>query len=285
MQKLHQAARDRVGYLEGVVREQKEENARLARQNYLYQQTIEALQVRVEELEQKLFGRRREKEDSNRDEENPDGNKPASVPRSAHSYQRRTPREDEVTKEEHHPLSSCPECGGELEKKTEEQYYEEDIVLSTEEKPLREVIHHTVEKGYCSRCKKWYTALPLPFARVILGKHVRLYICYLSILIRLSFAQVRTLLGSTYNFRISDGEIAKILEQESHVLQPEYERLVYAIRSQPGAHYDETRWDVQEEEQGRFAWTMTGTETTDAVFAAGRSRGITPRCRARGYQR
>jgi hypothetical protein len=56
-------------------------------------------------------------------------------------------------------------------------------------------------------------------------------------------------------------------------LRPEFERLKQRIQKQFAQHYDETSWKVAKGTQGNFGWIMTGTETPEAVFLLGQSRG------------
>lgn len=271
LRKLHTGARERVALLEKLVKEQAEQIILLGKQNHVQEHLIETLTLRVEELERMLFGRRKKKE---REEEKESDAKPSDrKPRSPHSYHRPVPLDSEVTGAQEYPIQQCPDCGSPLHKKRTKVFYVEDIILATAEKPLKEVIRHIVEQGYCSSCKKWRSAVPLPTARVILGPRVRLYLTTLAILIRCSFEQIRTLLNIQYGYSISDGEIAYILRNEALLLRPEYEALKERIRGQIGNHYDETSWPVQDAGETRFAWVMTGTETPEAVFLVGRSRG------------
>jgi hypothetical protein len=125
-----------------------------------------------------------------------------------------------------------------------------------------------VEKGYCPACRKWHTACPLPSATVILGNRVRLYIIYLSILLRLSFSQIRFLLWDTYHFRISEGEIAKILHQKANRLRPEFERIKKRLQEGRGVHLDETGWS-----KGLYLWVMASVDNEEVLYLAGRTRG------------
>ncbi|HEX2242668.1 MAG TPA: hypothetical protein VHK27_05360, partial [Gammaproteobacteria bacterium] len=79
--------------------------------------------------------------------------------------------------------------------------------------------------GWCPCCRKWMSALPLPPTTVLIGENAKIYTCYLSVIMRLSFEQIHTLLTTTYRFSISDGEISNILEHEATHLRPEYEAL------------------------------------------------------------
>ncbi|HCX89130.1 MAG TPA: IS66 family transposase, partial [Deltaproteobacteria bacterium] len=175
-----------------------------------------------------------------------------------------------VTKTENHPINDCPKCNTALTRKRTVTYYEEDVPL---DKPLKEVIKHTVEQGYCNTCHKWISAIPLPKAKCIIGQKLRKYICYLSIVGRLSNEQIISFIKDIHQTDISDGEVVKILKKEASSLRPEFERLKKRIQKQPAKHYDETSWKVRSGKQGNFAWVMSGTLSPEAVFLLGRSRG------------
>lgn len=237
---------------------------------------IESLRLQMEELRQIVFGKKkRTANDTDDDCQNPDAavSSHRPVPRAPDSYHRRIPRAEDITKEKRHPIDTCPDCRTPLTRLNTRTFYKEDIILPAPERPLKEVTAHTVEQGYCSKCQKWKTAIPIPSAPVVLGPRVKQYIASLSILIRCSFQQIRTLLQTTYQFEVSDGEISNILVHEATNLRPAFEQLRERIRQQRGAHYDETGWPVQDGEQGNFAWVMTGIETPEAVFAVGQNRG------------
>lgn len=268
LRKLHESARARVVFLEEKSRLQEEENRLLREINVKLEETLMTFKLRIEELERMVFGKKKKKKEDE-DDESEEREETKGGSKKNHQHRSRPiPKDEEVTKEEPHPIDTCTDCGTSLEKKTVVVFYVEDILLGT-----KEATKHTVEKGWCPSCKKWVSAFPLPFAKVIIGEKAKIYLCYLSILLRLSFEQIRTLFKTTYHFDLSDGEISHILEKESVRLRPEYEALKEKIRKQKGVHYDETSWKVQNEELGNHAWVMTGTETADAVFDCGKSRG------------
>jgi len=234
---------------------------------------IQALKLELEEMKQIVFGRKKKRKD---DEENDDDFRPKkekkkSRKRTKDSYKRPTPDENDVTAHEYHELgTNCSDCGANLRDKEIVVFYEEDIPLPDKETTLKQVIKHHVEKGYCSTCKKWHWAMPHPSADVFLGKKVKFYIAYLSILLRLSFSQIQSLLWDTYHFKISDGEIAKILHRTADRLRPEFERIKKKLQEGEGAHFDETGWT-----RGLYLWVMTsmGTKNEDVLYLAGRTRG------------
>jgi transposase len=224
---------------------------------------IAMLKLRIEDLERMAFGKQRRR--------GADPERPAVI-RTRDSYRRRIPDDDEITDEQYHSIDTCPDCGTPLSRVHTKVFYEEDIVLPPEA-PRKTVTRHAVEHGWCSHCRGWRSAYPLPSASVILGHKIKLYICYLAILIRLSWSSIRALLQTTYDLDVSEGEIAAILQKESRALRPEYEALKEGVRLQPGAHYDETGYPVVARASGNYAWVMTGTETSDAIFDCGKSRG------------
>jgi len=238
-------------------------------QEFLLDQ-VEALKLQVEELKQIVFGRKKKKKDDKDDDFRPEKKRKDPKKRNRDSYKRPIPDENDVTAHEYHSLDpNCPDCGTNLQNKETVVFYEEDIPLPDKETKLKQVIKHHAEKGYCPNCRKWHTAHHLPAAKVILGNKVRLYIAYLSILLRLSFSQIQSLLWDTHRFRISDGEIAKILHKTADRLKPEFERIKKRLQSGRGVHLDETSW-------GNFyMWVMASTETgnEDVLYLAGRTRG------------
>ncbi len=232
---------------------------------------IGEMQLQIEELKQMVFGRKRKKKEGNDNDDDlppePETGKPEK--RGRDSYKRPVPDEKDVTSHEYHNLGpSCPDCGTSLRDKETVVFYEEDIPLPDERTKLKRVTLHRAEQGYCPACRKRKTACPLPSAVVILGEKVRLYIVYLSILMRLSFFQIRSLLWDTYHFRISEGEIAKILHRKADGLRPEFERIKKGLRESRGVHLDETGWN-----RGLYLWVMASMDTEDVLYRAGKSRG------------
>jgi transposase len=135
------------------------------------------------------------------------------------------------------------------------------------------VIKHEVEKSWCENCKKWKQKIPLPNSEVVLGPNVQKYVCYLSVMRRLSFTQIQNLLYDTYQIQISQGEISKILDRESIHLGPFYEQLKEKIRDEPAAHLDETGWKLFTDPDKSFSWVMSGSQSKESVFLIGENRG------------
>lgn len=266
--KLHPVAQDRIRAQAETIRFLKAENKRKDAIIAEQQQDIQTLKLQVEELNTIVFGKKKKKEERDDDDAIPP--QPTQrTPRTKESYQRPLPKDDEVTEEVHHALSRCPHCTCELTKRTLRTYYEEDILLHQ-----KRISKHSVEQGYCAQCKKTVAAQPLPSSRAVLGSTVKRYVTYLSVICRLSYTQIRDILKETYNLALSEGEIARILHQQATTLRSEFERLLASIRGEPSVHLDETGWNLfMGDGYRRYAWTMVGGTTEDAVFALGKTRG------------
>lgn len=236
---------------------------------------IEALMLQAEELKRMVFRKHGSGKDGG-DEggSGKAGAKTRKSPRPGKTYRRPVPPAESVTETRHFCLSVCPDCHHELKNLRVAERYVEDMVLPEETlNVFRKTEKRMISSGWCSVCRKRKSAIPLSGHTVTLGPGIRRFIAYGSIILRLSFDQIRSLCADLMSIRISDGETALILETESENLQPCFDDLLKRIRGQPGAHYDETGWPVQKSGHGNHAWTITGTGSTDTVFLAGRSRG------------
>jgi hypothetical protein len=256
---LHAKARARIVILEKENKWLKLRIKELEEKDRDKDQKIEAMSYQLEQIKIKLFGK---KPILNRIIQN----KEKKV-RDASSYRREVPTN--ITETRPHPLVDCSTCHLNLSKKWTKIFYEEDVPL-----PVQKIsIKHEVEVGYCNTCKKQSSGYPVPSKTVVLGEKVKKYVCVLSIGSRLSHIQIQGHLKDIFDLKISIGEIGNILETEADNLKPEYQALKQSVINQIGTHYDETTWNVQKEEQGKFAWVATGTENNDTVFSLGRSRG------------
>lgn len=229
------------------------------------EERIKNLELQVEELKKIVF-KPKKKKISNSNEK-----VKSTIKRTKESYQREIPKE--ITKELTHKINKCPNCNSKLIQKKIVTFYIEDIDLPTKNNNLKIIEKHDVEKGYCSKCKKWHSAIKIPSTKVIIGKNVKMYVTYLTILLRNSYSQIIKLLKDTYKFKLSEGEINNILNSEAQFLKSKFERLKDNIRKQKGIHMDETPWKVHNGNLGNYAWIMTGTDNEDVVFDIGKSRG------------
>ncbi len=269
-----------------------QENLRLKQEQLLFipkqqkmEKQIEALNLIVEELRRMVFGHKKKKSGNddnssggantnNNGADSGKGNKRKSANRSNASYRRAVPKDNEVTDTISHSLINCPDCGTLLIHLKRIIRYVEDLVnLIDLTKLLKKIERHIISSGYCTTCKARKTGKEISPQVSILGKNIKKFVCYLSIVMRLSFEQIRCFLKDTADFNISDGEITACLDEQAESLTPEKDRLLQKVRGAPGRHYDETGWKVQKEGQGNYAWITRSTEGNETVFLMGRSRG------------
>lgn len=258
---------------EAEKKQRMELEAELAQERKERQEEVEQLQLRIEQLETMVFGRK----DKNDDDNSSSGKKKQkkrkkTKNRNAASYRRDVPKDEDVTNEQHHSIDTCPDCGEYLKNLREVIRYKEDIVIPALEK-MKQVIKHHIETGFCPCCRKQFSAVPIAKQVCFLGENVRTRILYCTTIQRQSYDLLQADLRDTFGIEVSDGEIAVILERQSVQLLPEYHAINKRIRGSPARHCDETPWDVQKEEQGNYAWVKTASDSPDTIFLLGRSRG------------
>lgn len=274
LERLYPVARKRIEKLE---KENKELRLIVKQQGEIIEaQTaiIEKLKLRIEDLEIKIFGRKKNKD---RDQSGKDGagNKKSenqSQPRDPASYRKPIPKQEEITKTQEYRIAHCPDCGVPLtDQKTIAQY---KIELAFLDKILKEIEKQNVQSGYCPKCQKRVAAIPIQPSNVYFGPNLKQFIAHAIIILRLSFCQAKDLLKTLADIDISEGEIASILDEHSKALNSEYERIKKQIQNEPAVHFDETTYKVFDENApGNYAWIMASSQTDDAVFAFGKNRG------------
>lgn len=257
--------------------ENKQLRADLARERKEREESVEALKLQIEELREMVFGRKHGKDDDDKDmpkDRSSDDEKPQHTkPRSNASYRRPTPKKEEVTEEKRYGIESCPDCGSQLQQLREAVRYVEDIVIPALG-GLKIVEQHTIETGFCPRCRKWRSAIPIQKQVSGLGENVRMRISYCITILGQSHEKTAQDLRDTFGITVSEGEMTEILTVEAMKLLPEYHDIGIRIDEDPCRHGDETSWPVQKEGEGQHAWVKTASKTMDAIFRLGRSRGI-----------
>lgn len=262
---LHSTARKRVVALEAENKALKAEVKELRQTVSELVSTVEKLSLRNEELCTKVFGKKHRK---GTDDTSPPTGGGATV-RTKNSYKRSIPKKEDITHTEHHRCSVCTECNETLTLKRTREYYEEDII-----RPQRKVTHHTVEQGYCMRCRVWSSGTPLPSTRVTLGDTLRAYVCYSVTILRLSSAQTKEHLADTFGITVSLGEIIAILHKRADEHEGDYTDLIEKVRSELVLHTDETSTRIRDGDgYSAYTWLMEGVAALETVFSIGRTRG------------
>lgn len=273
-----------------VISRLKNENARLREENELLREKIiikdkalEDVLLRLAELEDIIFGKSKKskKNDDDKNEDNSDSsdNTTTRPKRNKSSYTRPTPTEKEVTDEEEHDINNCPDCETKLTKKEFVVRYIEDIQLACvdalnkdqEIRKIKKVIKQKIGRGYCPKCRKWHSSIAIGNKITRAGPNVKMFVCYSINILRLSYEQTKNILLDLYNFNISDGEIASILERTAQSLKPEFARLKQRILQAKSVHLDETTWQTGADKN--YNWVMASGDTEEAIFLIGKNRG------------
>lgn len=247
----------------------------LARERREREESVEALRLQIEELREMVFGRKRGGDDGGgQAEQRPSNTQPGKERKNRlpSSYRRPVPTDEEVTQESFHGIDQCSECGTALTQLREAVRYLEDIVLPVLA-GLKTVDRQRIETGFCPRCRKWRSAIPIGKQVCCLGENVRRRIVYCVTVQKQTFEDIARDLKDTFGIAVSDGEMAHILTTEAAKLLPEYHDIDTRIRGSPCAHLDETSWPVQKEGEGQWGWVKTASNTPDTLFRLGRSRG------------
>lgn len=210
---LHPKARKRVRLLEEQITLLKEENKLLKEINAEHVSIIEKFKLRIEELEQMVFGKRKKKDKNDNDQDKSNKKLNSKKPRDPNTYRREIPKDEDITETNDYPIDNCPDCGTPLKNLKWIVRFQEDIKLL--EQLLKKVEKQRIQTGYCSHCHKRASSMPISSQIVSLGDNIRQFICYCIVVLNLSFEKTKHLIKDLSNINISDGEISNILEKTS----------------------------------------------------------------------
>jgi transposase len=194
--------------------------------------------------------------------------------RTKASYRRPIPPATAITATELISVERC-QCGGELQKLTTHERYQEDIPLPklTPNYQPKLVVKYVISRGVCTRCGKTTSAKDLGGQMTTLGPNVRLLICHLVTVMGMSYNGVAELLRSLYGMAVSDGEVATVLTKQHKVWLPAYGQLKSDIRAAPAVHADETSWAIQQNDGLGYAWCLSDANSEKVYYALENSRG------------
>ncbi|MDP2090341.1 MAG: transposase [Candidatus Gracilibacteria bacterium] len=236
-------------------------------------QEVETNKHTIEEYQRMIFHKKSKILDNNTEHKSI-FNEAKNIKRTNESYKKAIPKKEEISLSFEYNISKCPDCGNILTNKKQYKKYIEDIDSSfASQKANKTIIEEIIESGYCNKCMKYKSTQSIPKSPIIFGENIRMFINFQSTILRISYSMIQNFFKIVHSIEISEGEIRNILAKEAEIIRPEYERIRKVITSQKGVHFDETGWLVQQEEDGNYAWCMTGTETEDVLYDIGISRG------------
>jgi len=166
------------------------------------------------------------------------------------------------------PVETCPDCGSdELSEKVQEVRTRtiEDIPVC---QPV--VNHYEIHRRYCRCCKKLVETPvhdALPNARI--GVRTMLFVTWLKVGLRMTEEAIPQLLETTFNLRISEGEVQNILNLVAEGFRPFYDQMIKDMRARPARFMDETSWSIN----GENAWVWAFVSKWETIYHIARSRG------------
>lgn len=193
--------------------------------------------------------------------------------RETNSYQKKIPNENEITDIFEYKIKKCFECWNDLVNIEKYTKYIEDIDATfVSGKANKTIIKEIIWSWYCNKCRKFRSPKPISKIQVVYWENLRMFINFQITIAKMEYSITQKFLEMVYGIQISSWEIRNILERESLILTPEYERIRERITTQLWVHFDETWWVVQQDPESNYAWLMTWTETRDALFELWLSR-------------
>lgn len=183
-------------------------------------------------------------------------NKPLGLPKGHKGYARHVP--ERIDRIKALIPKRCPNCNAKLEGETQEvrSRYVTDVNFFLKAKNTRYDIH----RKYCRNCKRLVEPeLPnvLPHARF--GLNLMLLVMYLKLGLRLPCEKIVDFLLTSYDVKISNGEVIVILKQLANAFGDYYAHLEKLVKLARVKHSDTTGWRVG----GRnyYAWVFITTGT------------------------
>lgn len=231
------------------------------------QQTIERLEKRVQELEERLNlnSKNSSKPPSTDKKKNKQSPKGGAKRGHAGHFRKLFPQE-KVTKQVISPLTICPHCGSkDLRKKSSQ-------ILQQVELPDIDPIVTQIEceRAKCECCHKNLKApFPEEYQHSHFGPRLITFIGMCSSVYRLSKRSTRELLEMIFKINISLGSVPAQERKLSKGLKPLHEKLKEQIDKAPIAYVDETSF--REQAQTRYVWTASNKSITWLKVLPGRS--------------
>jgi len=175
---------------------------------------------------------------------------------------------DQIDDTRPYTLGKCPECGGRLSASDKPPKVVQQVEIIA---PPIEVVEHRAAAYWCRRCRKVHYA-PLPPEVVkggLLGPQLTTLVAYLKGTCHCSFSTIQRFFLDVLRIKISQGQLAKVIDKSARSLRPAYEELLAALPRQPYVRADETG----HKEKGRRWWTWCFRAELFTLFSIDPSRG------------
>ena len=182
-----------------------------------------------------------------------------------HPGSRRKPPEP-TRREEHPPLKTCPDCGGEVGPVTERRFRLIEEIVET--RP--EVTEHSIPRHWCPKCRKLVeppVVDALPGARF--GHRVTTLTAWLHYGLGMTISQIVEVLDKSMRFEVSQGGLVDAWQRIAGIFESWHDQIGETVRKSGKLHADETGWRVN----GRTHWLWCFTTDRATYYMIDRSRG------------
>lgn len=162
----------------------------------------------------------------------------------------------------------CPDCGHDMEFSDAPARVMQQIEI--EEKPTS-VEEHRVLPQWCERCQKMHYA-PFPEELVkagLAGPRLTALVAYLKGVCHASFSTIRKFFRDVVGFRISRGQLSKLIQKVSASLKEPYEELLALLPNEEFLNVDETG----HKDRGKRFWTWCFRAACFTLYKIDSSRG------------
>jgi hypothetical protein len=184
-------------------------------------------------------------------------------------------KRDEATREVHHAVENCPDCGRKL---SGGWTHSKRQTIEIPDTPI-EIIEHVLIARRCGVCGKVHVP-KLGIADGVIGKQrvgprLMSFIATLSIAKRMPQRMIQKLLEDLYGVHISVGEIAEVLHKVAEFAKGNVQWILRRIRGSLHAHGDETGW--REDGMNGYLWSLSTPELRYFHFDRSRAGAVAKR--------
>jgi len=242
------------------------ENQQLREQIALLQETVRALQQRLDEAERSA---KRQAAPFAKGQPKKNPKKPGRKPGEQHGRHahREPPSPAQVDEILDAPLPEhCPDCGGGIVEDQRAQQFQTEI-------PRRPIVRQfDIHCGHCQQCGKQLrgrhplqTSTATGAARSQLGADAQAAVVYLNKHAGLSHGKIADTFAKFFGITLTRGACAQIVLRAGHVLQPVYEQLQERLQSSAHLTPDETGWRIGGHPAWLHAWVGDDGATLYAI--------------------
>ena len=184
-------------------------------------------------------------------------------------------KRDVPTREVHHAVENCPDCGRKL---SGGWTHSKRQTIEIPDTPI-EIIEHVLIARRCGVCGKVHVP-KLGIADGVIGKQrvgprLMSFIATLSIAKRMPQRMIQKLLKDLYGVHISVGEIAEVLHKVAEFAKGNVQWILRRIRGSLHVHGDETGW--REDGINGYLWSLSTPELRYFHFDRSRAAAVAKR--------